>query len=204
MARGSVCDDGIAVKTNKAAAKNITVRNTNIFGTHGLSIGSQTFDGVTNVLFENNYVYGKSSAGVASTDANAINIKTDQECGGLVQQVTYTNTCIRYAKHLLVVNANYGSCSGTAGTPQFKNIVVNGALSENSVSGAYEEIEGFNSSNLAQLFVANVKFDVNKNNADQDATVALDNVNGFLPSGTGVTTSSFTLSGSVPTCTFAF
>jgi polygalacturonase len=197
-------DDGIAVKTNKAAAKNITVRNTNIFGTHGLSIGSQTFDGVTNVLFENNYVYGKSSAGVASTDANAINIKTDEECGGLVSQVTYTNTCIRYAKHLLVVNANYGSCSGTAGTPQFKNIVVNGALSENSVSGAYEEIEGFNSSNLAQLFVANVEFDVNKNNADQDATVALDNVHGFLPAGTGVTTSSFTLSGSVPTCTFQF
>jgi polygalacturonase len=85
-----------------------------------LSIGSQTFDGVTNVLFENNYVYGKSSAGTASTDANAINIKTDKDCGGLVQQVTYQNTCIRYAKHLLIVNANYGSCSGTSGTPQFQ------------------------------------------------------------------------------------
>ena len=70
-------DDGIAIKTNSAAAKNITVENTSVYGTHGLSVGSQTFDGVTNVLFQNNYVYGKSKAGTASTDANAINIKTD-------------------------------------------------------------------------------------------------------------------------------
>jgi len=197
-------DDGVAVKTNESAAKNITVRNTNVYGTHGLSIGSQTFDGVTNVLFENNYIYGKDSAGTASTDANAINIKTDPDCGGLVQQVTYTNTCIRYAKHLIVVNAEYGSCSGTSGTPQFKNIVVNGALSENSVSGAYETLAGYNSSNLAQVYIANIKMDVNSNSGDEYATVYLDNVNGFDPSGTDVTDNTFTLSGSVPSCSFTF
>src|SRR5580698_3294484 len=136
-------DDGIAVKTNEAAASDITVKNTNVYGTHGLSIGSQTFDGVTNVLFENNYVYGKDSAGTASTDANAINIKTDHDCGGVVKQVTYENTCIRYAKHLIIVNANYGSCSGTAGNPQFQEIIVNGVKSENSVSGSYETLAGY-------------------------------------------------------------
>jgi polygalacturonase len=194
-------DDGIAVKTNKAAAKNITVENTNVYGTHGLSIGSQTFDGVTNVLFNNDYVYGKTSGGVASTDANAINIKTDSECGGLVQQVTYENICIRYAKHLIVVNANYGSCSGTAGTPQFKNIIVDGAMSENSVSGAYEELAGYNSSNLAQIYLGNIKLDSNTQSGDQYATVYLDNVNGLSPSGTGVTTSTWTpSSGGVPGC----
>ena len=197
-------DDGIAVKTNAAAASNITVENTNVYGTHGLSIGSQTFDGVTNVLFKNNYVYGKSSGGTASTDANAINIKTDIDCGGLVQKVYYENTCIRYAKHLIVVNANYGSCSGSSGTPKFENIVINGAKSENSVSGSYERLEGYNSSNLAQIYVANISLDSNTQSSDQDATVDLDNVNGFLPSGTNVTTSSFTLSGSVPSCSFQF
>jgi len=197
-------DDGIAVKTNKAAASNITVENTSVYGTHGLSIGSQTFDGVTNVLFKNNYVYGKSSAGVASTDANAINIKTDSQCGGLVQQVTYQNTCIEYAKHLIVVNAAYGSCSGTAGTPQFKNIVVEGVLSKNSVSSAYETLAGYNSSNLAQVYLGYVSLDATTQSGDQYATVYLDNVN-FTPSGTGVTTSTWTESTvGIPTCSFAY
>lgn len=194
-------DDGIAIKTNESAASNITVENTNVFGTHGLSVGSQTFDGVTNVLFNNNYVYGKTSSGVASTDANAINIKTDEDCGGLVKQVTYENTCIRYAKHLIVVNAYYGSCSGTSGTPQFQDIIVNGARSENSVSGSYELFAGFSSSFLAQVYLANVDLDSNTQNGDEFADMFLDNVNGLAPSGTDVTTSSWTpSSGGVPGC----
>jgi len=197
-------DDGVAIKTNEAAAKNITVRNTNVYGTHGLSIGSQTFDGVTNVLFENNYIYGKTSGGTASTDANAINIKTDPDCGGLVQQVTYSNTCIEYAKHLIIVNAEYGSCSGTAGTPQFKNIIINGALTKNSVSGSYETIAGYNSSNLAQVYAANLSLDSVTQSGDEYATVYLDNVGSFKPSGTDVTTSTWTASGSVPSCSFTF
>jgi polygalacturonase len=197
-------DDGIAVKTNEAAASNITVENSNFYGTHGISIGSQTFDGVTNVLFKGNYVYGKTSGGVASTDANAINIKTDPDCGGKVNQVTYENTCIEYAKHLIIVNAEYGSCSGTKGTPQFENIVVNGAKSTNSVSGAYETFAGYNSSNLAQIYLANLDMDNNTQSGDEYATIKLDNVNGMAPSGTDVTTSSFTLSGSVPSCSFKY
>jgi polygalacturonase len=194
-------DDGIAVKTNAAAASNITVKNTKLYGTHGLSIGSQTFDGVTNVLFTGNYVYGVDHTGTASTDANAINIKTDIDCGGLVQQVTYANTCITQAKHLIVVNANYGSCSGTSGTPQFKNILINGVKSQDSVSGAYTRIEGYNSSNLAQVYLANVSLDVTTQSDDQDATAFLDNSN-ITPSGTNVTTSTFSTSGSVPSCSF--
>jgi len=197
-------DDGIAIKTNESAAKNITVENTNVYGTHGLSIGSQTFDGVTNVLFENNYVYGKSKAGVASTDANAINIKTDPDCGGEVQQVTYKNTCIEYAKHLIVVNAEYGSCSGTSGTPQFKNIVIEGVLSKNSVSGAYETIAGYNSSNLAQVYLGYVSLDTTTQSGDEYATVYLDSAN-ITPSGTDVTTSTWTESTvGVPSCSFSF
>jgi polygalacturonase len=197
-------DDGIAVKTNEAAASDITVKNTNVYGTHGLSIGSQTFDGVTNVLFENNYVYGKDSAGVASTDANAINIKTDEDCGGLVKQVTYENTCIEYAKHLIIVNAYYGSCSGTAGTPQFQDIIVNGVKSTNSVSGAYETFAGYSSSYLGQIYLGNIDLDSNTQSGDEYFDAYLDNVNGLDPSGTDVTDGSWSASGSVPSCSFQF
>jgi polygalacturonase len=194
-------DDGIAIKTNSGAASNITIKNNRLYGTHGLSIGSQTFNGVTNVLFTGNYVYGVDHNGNVSSNDNAINIKTDVDCGGLVQQVTYQNTCITQGKHLIVVNANYGSCSGTKGTPQFKNIIVNGVKSVSSESGAYTRIEGFDSSHLAQVYLANLSLDSTTQSSDQDATVFLDNSN-MTPSGTNVTTSTFTTSGSVPSCAF--
>jgi polygalacturonase len=194
-------DDGIAIKTNSGPASNITIKNNRLYGTHGLSVGSQTFEGVSNVLFTGNYVYGVDHNGNTATDDNAIRIKTDIDCGGLVQQVTYQNTCITQGKHLIVVNANYGSCSGTKGTPQFKNIIVNGVKSQSSVSGAYTRIEGFDSSHLAQIYLANVSLDATAQSSDQDATVFLDNSN-MTPSGPNVTTSTFTTSGSVPSCSF--
>jgi polygalacturonase len=194
-------DDGIAVKTNKGAASNITVENSQFYGTHGLSIGSQTFDGVTNVLFKNNYVYGTDLLGNVSANANGLNVKTDSVCGGTVNEVAFVNNCLYGVKHLIIVNAYYGSCSGTAGTPQFKNIVVNGVESKSSISGAYSTFYGYSSSYLAQVYLANVSLDTTTQSSDKYATVYLDNSN-ITPSGTDVTTKSFTLSGSVPSCSF--
>jgi polygalacturonase len=195
-------DDGIAVKTNASAASNITVKNSKFYGTHGISIGSQTFDGVTNVLFTGNYVYGNDLSGNASTDANAINIKTDPDCGGNVKQVTYTNTCITEAKHLIVMNTEYGSCSGTSGTPDFTDIVVNGVKSQDSLSSAYSLFEGYNTSYDINAYLANIDLDSTTiNSSSRDAKIALDNSN-ITPTGSGVSTSSFTISGSVPSCSF--
>ncbi len=194
-------DDGIAVKTNESAASNITVENSQFYGTHGLSVGSQTFDGVSNVLFKNNYVYGKDLSGNVSADANGLNIKTDKDCGGTVNKVSYVNNCLYGVKHLIIVNAYYGSCSGTSGTPVFENILVNGVKSEASISGAYSTFYGYSSSELAQVYLAYVDLDVTTQSSDEYAKVYLDNSN-ITPSGTDVTTSSFSISGSVPSCSF--
>lgn len=194
-------DDGIAIKTNKAAASNITVKNSTFHGTHGMSIGSQTFDGVTNVLWENNTIFGSDEFGNVSTNNNGINIKSDQDCGGKVQQVTYVNTCMTGVKHLLMFNTNFGSCTGTKGTPVYTDIVVNGVLATKSQSGAFSEFDGFSSGSPLQLTLENVDLDVTKQETTQDAIVALFNSD-IKPSGTNVTTSTVTGSGSVPTCTF--
>jgi polygalacturonase len=197
-------DDGVAVKTNSAAASNITVANNRLYGTHGISIGSQTYRGVSNILFSNNYLYGTDLVGNLSADPQGINIKTDPTCGGTVQQVTYQNTCLYGVKHLIVINANYGSCSGTAGTPQFQDIVINGVYSTSSVSGAYELFDGYSASYPINAYLANVNLDVvaqYSGSPDQYAGIALDNSN-VTPSGTGITTSSFSTAGSVPTCSF--
>ena len=193
-------DDGIAVKTNSGAASNITVENSQFYGTHGLSIGSQTFHGVTNVLFKNNYVYGKDLSGNKSGSDNGARVKTDPTCGGLTKQVSYINTCLFNVEHLIIVDAHYGSCSGTAGTPQFQNILINGMTSASSLSGS-STFFGYNSSNLAQVYVANTNLDTAKQSSDEFATVFLDNTT-EAPSGTDVTTHTFSISGSAPTCTF--
>ena len=192
-------DDGVAIKTNSAAASNITVVKNQLYGTHGLSIGSQTFHGVTNVLFLDNFVYGVDLEGNPSTDANAINIKSDPTCGGLVKQVTYQNTCMKQAKHLIILNTYYGTCSGTPGIPQYTDIVINGARSIDSVSGAYESFTGYNASNPLEVYLAHIDLDSTTQSNDQYAQVYLHDSN-VTPSGPGVTTSYWYTQGEVPRC----
>jgi polygalacturonase len=194
-------DDGVAIKTNSGPASNITISNSSFHGTHGMSIGSQTMFGVTNVLWENNYVYGMDNFGNTSTNNNGINIKSDIDCGGTVRQVTYTATCMKGVKHLLIFNSNYGSCSGTKGTPFYTDIVVNGVLSTASQSGAYSEFNGYSAAFPLGLYLANISLDVTTQQNSQYASVGLYKSN-ITPSGTGVSTFSFTTGGSVPSCTF--
>lgn len=191
-------DDGVAMKTNSGNVSNVTIENSRLYGTHGLSIGSIDQDTVSNILFQNNYVYGVDLSGNASTDANAINVKTGP-CALTVSTVTYKNTCIKQAKHLIIMNTNYNSCS-TGGSPVLENIVVDGALSTDSVSGAYTEIHG-QSSSLISAYLAFVDLDVTSQSSDQYAKVGLDSSND-VPSGTGVSTFSFSIGGSVPSCSF--
>ncbi len=194
-------DDGVAVKTNSGPASNITINHNSFHGTHGMSIGSQTMHGVTNVLWENNYVYGTDQWGNVSTNNNGINIKSDIDCGGTVKQVTYNATCMDGVKHLLIFNTSYGSCSGTTGTPYFTDIVVNGVYSTASQSGAYSDFQGYSSGYPLGLYLENIHLDATTQSGSQYASVGLYNSN-ITPSGTGVSTFSFSGSGSVPSCSF--
>ncbi|WP_211461365.1 glycosyl hydrolase family 28 protein [Collimonas silvisoli] len=192
-------DDGVAVKTNSGNLSNVTVANTRVYGTHGLTVGSVYKNTVSNVLFKDNYVYGVDHNGIAATTANAINVKTGS-CGLTVKQVSYVNTCIKQAKRLIIMDTNYGACTGS-GSPSLSDIVVNGVYATESKSGAYTMIDGRNSSYPVGAYLAHVSLDATAQSGDQYATVGLDASND-TPSGTGVTTSSFSMSGNVPSCTF--
>jgi len=192
-------DDGIAVKTNSGNISNVTVSNTRLHGTHGLSVGSIDKNTVSNILFTDNYVYGNDLSGTQSTNNNGINVKTGP-CSLTVKQVSYVNTCMTGVKHLIVMDTNYNACT-TGGSPSLSNIVVNGAYSTQSVSGAYTKIDGRNASFPVNAYLANVSLDATAQSGDQYANVGLYKSND-VPSGTGVTTSSFTMSGSVPSCSF--
>jgi polygalacturonase len=192
-------DDGVAIKTNLGPASNITIDHNTFHGTHGMSIGSQTMYGVTNVLWRNNAVYGTDEWGNVSTDNNGINIKSDLTCGGTVQQVTYSQTCMTGVKHLVVFNSYYGACSGVPGYPYYTDIVVNGVLAKGSQSGAYSEFNGYDAGHSLGLTLENLQLDLTGQQSSQYANIGLYRSN-ITPSGTGVTTFPVSGSGIVPKC----
>jgi polygalacturonase len=193
-------DDGVAVKTNSGDLSNVTISSNKLYGTHGLTVGSIYKNNVSNVLFENNYVYGVDLNGISATTANAVNVKTGN-CGLTVSNVYYHNNCVKQGKRLIVMDTNYGSCTGS-GTPSITGVVVNGLYSTQSLSGAYTLIDGRSSSYPVISYLANVSLDATtQSSSNQYAKVYLYNSND-VPTGTGVTTSSFSLAGSVPSCSF--
>jgi polygalacturonase len=149
--------------------------------------------GVTNVLWEDNQVFGKDEFGNVSSDNNGIRIKSDVDCGGLVKQITYRRTRLMGVKHLLLFNTYYGSCTGTPGIPVYENILVDGLIATDSPAGAYSEFEGYNGSKPLRLYLANIDLDSTAQQNSQYAFVGLDNSN-VTPEGPDVTNFSFRLS----------
>ncbi|MFT4111348.1 pectinesterase family protein [Silvibacterium sp.] len=97
-------DDDVAIKAGKAGATaNVSILDNHFFTGHGMSIGSETNGGVSHVLVRDLSIDGAD---------NGIRIKSDRSRGGLVQDVTYENVCIRNTKDPLVFTPAYTKKSG--------------------------------------------------------------------------------------------
>jgi polygalacturonase len=151
-------DDCVAVKSNSGRpSANITVDDVHCYGSHGLSVGSQTAGGIYNVLFENSTLNGYDSLGNLSVSDTGIQIKSDANSGGLTRRVTYTDICMTNIKHLLIFNPHYSS--GGTSIPTQSDIVLNGVASTDSESGAYSIFEGFDADNPLQIALENIDLD---------------------------------------------
>jgi polygalacturonase len=151
-------DDCVAVKANAGRpSRNITVDDVHCYGSHGLSVGSQTAGGVSNVLFEGSTLDGFDSFGNLSGSDTGIQIKTDANSGGLTRQVTYRDICMTAIKHLLIFNPHYSS--GGTSVPTQSDIVVDGVVSTASESGAYSIFEGYDAANPLQIDLENIDLD---------------------------------------------
>jgi polygalacturonase len=192
-------DDGIAIKTNSAAASGMTVENSHFYGTHGISVGSQTQYGVTNILVENNTVSGTDSSGNVSSDNNGLRIKTTSSEGGTVSQVTYDDNCLTGVKHALEFNPFYAPGNGST-TPYFENIVVNGLKAVSSASSAQSVLEGYDSSHPLGLTLENVSLDAASTSAEYASIGTYDS--DITASGPDVTVTPISGSGRVPSCSF--
>jgi polygalacturonase len=110
-------DDNIALSASSATS-NITISNDNTYSGHGISIGSYTQGGLSNMLVTNI----NQAGAISDSNGIALRIKSALDRGGLVQNVTYNNICMQNHKTLIDLDPFYNANTGTL-VPQFSNII---------------------------------------------------------------------------------
>lgn len=109
-------DDNVAVKSSSRGgpASHISVIHNHFYTGHGMSIGSGTDGGVDHLLVDDLTIDGAD---------NGIRIKSDRSRGGLVEDVTYRNVCIRDTKNPILFTPMYTTFSGDR-LPSYRKIAL--------------------------------------------------------------------------------
>jgi polygalacturonase len=106
-------DDNVAIKSGPGGpSSHITIEGNHFYHGHGMSIGSNTDGGVSRVR-----VTGLSIDGAD----NGIRIKSDRSRGGLVEDVSYENVCMRNVTNPVILTSMYTTNPGTK-IPVYRNI----------------------------------------------------------------------------------
>ncbi len=185
----SVGDDQIAIKGGNAMDSNLTIAHNN-FGTgHGMSIGSETNAGVSNVNVYDLTIDGSlPTGGAPASDINGLRIKSDQSRGGLVNKVTYSNICVRDLDNPILLNPHYSVATGTL-IPLFTNISITDFHAMTSGVPQTVTLEGFDSAHISTATLSNVVVDGTPTIVAEDATITIGagGISFPPPTGTGVT-----------------
>ncbi len=91
-------DDNVAIKGGEGGVGYMTVSDNHFFSGHGMSVGSETFGGVHDILVQALSLDGSD---------NGIRIKSNSSRGGLVERVTYRDVCMRDVKWPIVLDTHY-------------------------------------------------------------------------------------------------
>jgi polygalacturonase len=108
-------DDNVAIKAGtKGPVSHVTIAHNHFYAGHGMSIGSETSGGVNAVRVVDLSLDG--------TD-HGIRIKSDRSRGGLVQDVSYDNVCMRNVGNPILLDTRYTSFPGDK-VPVYRDIVL--------------------------------------------------------------------------------
>jgi polygalacturonase len=140
-------DDNVAIKSGSAGpSSHITIADNHFYSGHGMSIGSNTNGGVSAVR-----VTGLTLDG---TD-NGIRIKSDPSRGGLVQDVSYENVCMRDVVNPIVLNTRYTLFTGN-NLPVYRDILLKDVR---SVTPGYVLLLGLDPQHKLNVAFDNVSID---------------------------------------------
>jgi len=148
-------DDNIAVKADRingvltpGTCQNINISNCTFLSGHGLSIGSETDDGVSGLTAKNCTFNGTT---------NGIRIKSATGLGGLVQNVRYTNMKMTNVENPIIITSAYTSKTGTYPTdvPAVNGFYID-SLTATGATGAAGSIVGLSNSLLQNISLKNI------------------------------------------------
>lgn len=194
-------DDNIAIKgSSSTGVSNLVIAHNHFGAGHGMSIGSEFTGGVSKVNVYDLSIDG-SNSGLGGGSSNGIRIKSDSSRGGLVNDVTYSDVCVRDLANPILLTPFYTSATGSL-IPQYTNITIRNFHSLAGGSNTpHVTLVGHDASHINSVTLDNVIVDGisagNVSASDTTVTLGPGNVN-FTPSGTGVTVNNVVSGSSTP------
>ena len=185
-------DDHIAIKgSSPTGVSHLVIAHNHFEAGHGMSIGSEFTGGVSNISVYDLSIDGLN-AGTSGGSSNGIRIKSDSSRGGLVNDVTYSDVCVRDLSNPIDLTPFYSSSTGSD-IPQYTNITIQDF---HGITGGSNTpvvtLTGYDASHLNSVTLDNVVIDgiaaSNVTATYTNVTVGPGNVNFTFPSSeTGVT-----------------
>jgi len=108
-------DDNVAIKAGGTGpSTHITIAHNHFYSGHGVSIGSETDGGASDIEVRDLTIDGAD---------NGIRIKSDASRGGLVERVAYYDVCMREVKNPILMDPFYSPATGNK-IPDFQGILL--------------------------------------------------------------------------------
>jgi polygalacturonase len=186
----SVGDDHIAIKgSSSTGVTHLVIAHNHFEAGHGMSIGSEFTGGVSDINVYDLSIDG-TGTNTSGGSSNGIRIKSDSSRGGLVNNVTYSDVCVRDLSNPIFLTPFYTTTTTVTNIPQFTNIKVQNF---HGVSGGSNTpkvtLDGYDASHVNSVTLDNVVIDgISPSNVTAsytNVTLGPGSVN-LTPSGTGV------------------
>ena len=132
----STGDDNVAIKAPQGnPTTHMTIAHNHFYSGHGMSIGSNTDGGASAIRVEDLSIDGANYG---------LRIKSNITRAGLVQDVEYSDVCIRNSKNPILMDTHYTASVGKERTspPQFKGIRLKNVR---VLNGGKVTLEGYDS-----------------------------------------------------------
>ena len=140
-------DDNVAIKAGATGpSANMTIAHNRFYAGHGMSIGSNTDGGVNHVRVRDLSIDGAD---------NGIRIKSDRSRGGLVQDVSYENVCMRNVQNPVVLTSMYTTFDGNK-LPDYRDIALKNVR---SVTPGWPTFLGLDAQHPIRVSLENVTVD---------------------------------------------
>jgi len=142
-------DDNVAVKAGSdGPATHMTIAHNHFYSGHGMSIGSETNGGASAIRVTDLSIDGAD---------NGLRIKSNSSRGGLVQDVVYTDLCIRDTKNPIYMDTHYSFFGADRDKiPVFQGIV----LRDVTITGAGKiTLDGFDATHRLAMMFDDVQLD---------------------------------------------